>query len=249
MKRLLVLIGLLFSAGVVFADDPPQLRVLTYNIHHGEGLDGKFDYERLARVIADLNPDLVALQEVDRKTDRAAGVDQADLLGELTGMKVAYGRAMYYGGGEYGQTVLSRFPILESKTHPLPFRSGYEPRAAQAAVIRPDNGLPDLLLINTHLCHRDEEIRVEQIQHMIDLFAEEKSHPVILAGDLNARPGSPSIDLVTTKWENTLGEQARIDYVLVRPRDGWKVVEVKIVDERVVSDHKPVLVTLEWNRQ
>ncbi|UCF38714.1 MAG: endonuclease/exonuclease/phosphatase family protein, partial [Acidobacteriota bacterium] len=79
--------------------------------------------------------------------------------------------------------------------------------------------------------------------------AEEKRHPVILAGDLNARPGSPSIDLVTKKWENTLGEQARIDYVLVRPRDGWKVVEVKIVDERVVSDHKPVLVTLEWNRQ
>ena len=53
----------------------PLLRVLTYNIHHGEGTDGVFDYQRLARVINELEPDVVALQEVDNKTRRAAGVD------------------------------------------------------------------------------------------------------------------------------------------------------------------------------
>ena len=49
---------------------PPRLPVLTYNIHHGEGTDGKFDYERLAQVITGLQPDVVALQEVDRNTCR-----------------------------------------------------------------------------------------------------------------------------------------------------------------------------------
>ena len=52
------------------------LRVLTYNIHHGEGTDGVFDLERLAKVINDLAPDIVALQEVDKGTDRASGVMQ-----------------------------------------------------------------------------------------------------------------------------------------------------------------------------
>ena len=57
-----------------------QLRVLTYNIHHGEAMDGEFDYERLAKVITDLEPDVVALQEVDRGTRRADGIDQPGLL-------------------------------------------------------------------------------------------------------------------------------------------------------------------------
>lgn len=61
------------------ADDPSvpaTLRVLTYNIHHGEGTDGRFDLSRTAGLIATAEPDLVALQEVDQGTDRAGGVDQ-----------------------------------------------------------------------------------------------------------------------------------------------------------------------------
>ena len=78
----------------------PQLRVLTYNIHHGQGTDGKFDYPRLADIIKRVNPDVVALQEVDRHTNRASGIDQASLLGRLTNMKSAYGKAMHFSGGE-----------------------------------------------------------------------------------------------------------------------------------------------------
>src|SRR6202165_2432600 len=50
---------------------PTTLRVLTYNIHHGEGTDGRFDVPRLAEVIKSVRPDLVALQEVDEGTERA----------------------------------------------------------------------------------------------------------------------------------------------------------------------------------
>src|SRR5688500_8381796 len=77
----------------------PRRRVLSYNIHHGEGTDRKFDLERLAKIIRAAEPDVVALQEVDRKTRRASGVDQAAELGKLTDMHVEFGNAMNYSGG------------------------------------------------------------------------------------------------------------------------------------------------------
>lgn len=73
-----------------------ELRVLTYNIHHGEGTDGKFDLDRIAKLISAQEPDLVALQEIDVKTARASGVDQAAKLAKLTGMHYAFGRFMKY---------------------------------------------------------------------------------------------------------------------------------------------------------
>ena len=63
------------------------MRILTYNIHHGEGLDGRIDLPRIAAVIAAQRPDLVALQEVDRNARRSGGVDQAAELGRLTGLQ------------------------------------------------------------------------------------------------------------------------------------------------------------------
>ncbi|MDB4778333.1 endonuclease/exonuclease/phosphatase family protein, partial [bacterium] len=97
----------------------PTLRVLTYNIHHGRAMDGQFDYERLAATIAKLKPDVVALQEVDNKTERASGVDQAKRLGELLEMNHVFGNALYFSGGQYGEGVLSRFPIKDAKAHHL----------------------------------------------------------------------------------------------------------------------------------
>lgn len=73
------------SVGAPVASD--ALRVLTYNIHHGEGTDGVLDLERIAGVIKGASPDLVALQEVDVGAERTGGVDQAGELGRLTGMQ------------------------------------------------------------------------------------------------------------------------------------------------------------------
>ena len=75
--------------------DPLTLRILSYNIHHGQGTDGIFDLERLARVISSVEPDLVALQEVDRATTRSGGVDQAAELARLTGMEAAFGKTIH----------------------------------------------------------------------------------------------------------------------------------------------------------
>jgi endonuclease/exonuclease/phosphatase family metal-dependent hydrolase len=227
--------------------ETPRLRVLTYNIHHGEGRDRRFDYERLARIICDAKPDLVALQEVDIATERSQGVDQATRLGELTKMHAAFGRAMFYAGGQYGEAVLSRFPIIESRARVLPFRYGQEPRCALVVRVKPGEGFPELLFTGTHLCHQSGETRLEQSRQLNALFPAMDGPAVILAGDLNSRRGSPAMDeLLRDRWTAAATTEAPIDYVLVRRDDPWRVVESHVIDERVASDHRPVLVVLEW---
>lgn len=225
----------------------PTLRVLTYNIHHGEAMDRKFDYERLAATIAKLNPDVVALQEVDNQTRRASGVDQAAKLAKRLKMNHVFGNALYYSGGEYGEAILSRFSIDGAKAHHLPYRFGNEPRTALEVRVTPDNGIPAFTFVGTHLCHQSDETRLEQTRELDQLFSSRTGLPVILAGDLNARPQSaPMQVLLKDAWIDAVAPQSRIDYILLRKSDPWKIVETIILDEPVVSDHDPVLTILEW---
>ena len=97
-----------------------ELRVLTYNIHHGEGVDGKFDLPRIAEVIKSVSPHVVALQEVDQQTARSSGVDQPAELSRLTGMEVVFGRNIDFQGGGYGTAVLSTLPVKAHSSVKLP---------------------------------------------------------------------------------------------------------------------------------
>src|SRR5262249_10181898 len=130
---------------------PSEIRVLTYNIHHGEGTDGKFDLERLAKVIKSVSPDIVALQEVDQGTARASGVDQPAELAKLTGMTVVFGRNIDYQGGGYGTAVLTKLPVKASASEKIP--SSYEStaehpeqRAVQVVELGP-TGEPGLVFL------------------------------------------------------------------------------------------------------
>jgi len=244
----LTLLILTISLGTLAADtSPPTLRVLTYNIHHGQGTDGKFDYVRLANIITRVKPDIVALQEVDRKTQRASGIDQSAHLAELTGMTSVYGKAMDFSGGEYGQAILSRFPIVESTVHTLSPKSGYEPRIMLRARIKPNNGLPDLVFAGTHLCHQSKVRRTDQAKEINRQLPEKGDTPVILTGDFNARHGSATMkEFLNNRWVDATEKISRIDYILLRPNDPWRVVKTETLDEPVASDHKPVLAVLEW---
>ncbi|OHB64272.1 MAG: hypothetical protein A2Y77_04435 [Planctomycetes bacterium RBG_13_62_9] len=209
-------------------------------------MDKKFDYERLAKLINGLSPDIVALQEVDKGTQRASGVDQATLLGKLCKMHHVFGQAMPYQGGQYGEAILSRFPIEKTATHPLPYLVGQEPRAALEVLVKPE-GLPPITFVGTHLCHQSGETRTQQTRRIGQLFPKQGGNPIILAGDFNARPGSdPMKVLLEDGWLDTVAPRSVIDYVLVRKSDPWKVKEVTILDEPIVSDHDPVLTILQW---
>jgi endonuclease/exonuclease/phosphatase family metal-dependent hydrolase len=242
---------------------PPavRLRVLTYNIHHGEGTDGKLDLARIAKVISGEKPDLVALQEVDVNTTRTGGVDQAAELARLTGMHVVFGKAIDYQGGAYGNAVLSRFPITSHAVHPLPAKEGSEKRCGLAAVVRPWQGGPALTFVSTHLDHlRDESDRLAQADALQQALLKDTEQATILAGDLNAVPGSETIKRFTGKWVDTGAEanaptvpaarpNRRIDYVLLRPAAVWRAVETKVLEESVASDHRAVLAVVEWRGQ
>jgi len=97
-----IIFWLLMSLGWVGAG---ELRLVSYNIHHGQGLDGKLDLVRIARVIKKHQPDFVALQEVDNKASRSGKVDQAAELAKLLGMKHVLGKCINLGGGGYGNAI------------------------------------------------------------------------------------------------------------------------------------------------
>jgi len=259
--RLSLVVLLTFFAGVTSAraDEPakPRLRVMTYNIHHGEGTDKKLDLPRIARIITDAKADLVALQEVDNKTKRTNSVDQTAEFAKLTGMHGVFGKAMDYGGGEYGEAILSRFAIVEHKTHALPFTQGREPRAALEVIVRPPN-LPAITFVGTHLDHfKDETDRLAQTKELDRLFLFKDAPVTLITGDFNARPESRAMQTVLEFWNDTAADNpqptipsdkphSRIDWIFTLKGHGWRVISSQVLEEKVASDHRPVLVELEW---
>ncbi len=258
----LILAALAFVALTGSAQEPSRtLRVLTYNIHHAEGTDGKLDVERIAKVIQSAKPDLVALQEVDQATKRSGSVDQLARLAELTGMHSAYGRAMEFQGGGYGVGMLSRWPLQNVRVHPLPSPTGVEPRAILEATVALGEDGRKLQFLVTHVDHKaDPAHRAQQVARIRERFpvTAEDALPAILAGDLNATPESEVIKSLLADWTDsatgkifltcpTNPPRVKIDYVLYRPAPAWRVLETQALEEPTASDHLPVLAILRLN--
>jgi endonuclease/exonuclease/phosphatase family metal-dependent hydrolase len=244
------------------AAEPTTLRVLCYNIHYGQGTDGRYDLKRLAGVINDAKPDLVALQEVDVGVKRSGRVHQARRLAELTGMAVRYGPTQHFQGGLYGNAVLTRLPILDVVIQPLPYTKGTAerityPRGAIAVTVRGPDGKP-LRFISTHFQHNVPEDRLAEAKAINKLFAGDDRVPTILAGDMNAVPDSEPIRELLKRWSNATDEPAsptapskkptsRIDYVFYRPASMFRVSHAEVIEESMASDHRPVLAVLEMS--
>ena len=95
------LFALTMSLSTASATEKPlQLRVLSYNIHHGEGIDRLLDLNRIAKVINSVHPDIVSLQEVDRTTARVKKQDQPAVLAKATSMQVIFAQNIPFQGGD-----------------------------------------------------------------------------------------------------------------------------------------------------
>ncbi len=235
---------------------PTRLRVLSYNIHHGEGVDRKLDLPRIADVVKSVKPDLVALQEVDDGTQRTNKVDQPAALARLTGMKVVFGGNIRYQGGDYGNAVLSRLNINRHKNHLPPLFDHGEQRGVLEVEIEMPNEGGTLLFLATHLDHRtgDRE-RLASAKVINALVATSTSQPAVLAGDLNDLPDSKTLREFGSMWiranEKVLPTvpvnqpTKQIDFIMFRPTENWRVVEVRVLDEAVASDHRAVFAVLE----
>jgi endonuclease/exonuclease/phosphatase family metal-dependent hydrolase len=225
---------------------PDTLRVLSWNIHHGQGIDGALDLPRVAGIISSWEPDIVCLQEVDRRTIRSGGVDQAVELGYLLGMEAAFHRCIDHQGGEYGDAVLTKFKPRELRKLKLPGKN--EQRGLVGVVIH--LGGDPLLVCSTHFDHgRDNPSRLDEARIVAD-FARESLIPVILAGDLNALPESDVLSILDDVFEVPRHPaptfpadipERRIDYILSTHLPGWQLIETRVVPEPLASDHRPVL--------
>lgn len=240
------------------AAEPTRIRILSYNIHHGEGTDGKLDLERLAGVIKSVQPDVVALQEVDRGVKRTNKVDEPAELGRLTGMKPIFERNIIFEGGDYGNAILSRLPVTSHKNIPLPSHYVGEQRGALVAELTAPDGRTPIRFIATHLDYRPNDgERKDSVKRLEELAGESPDRPTLLVGDLNSLPDSAVLSLFEANWKRSTSITSplptfpsdkptrQIDYVLFRPASRWKVVENRVLEEPVASDHRPLLVVLE----
>lgn len=247
------------SRTVKTADKYPEVKVLSYNIHHGNppSKPDYIDLDAIAKVIKDSRAELVALQEVDVYTTRSGKAShQAEELGKLTDMEVFFSKGIDYQGGEYGTAILSKFPIIETQRHELPNLEGImsEPRTLAVATVEV-MGIK-VKLANTHLDYTNAENNLLQVKKIMEIFNGE-TLPVIMAGDFNAVPESPSIRLLDEQFTRSCRQGCAytspqtnpvrtIDYIMASSDSNLEIVEHQVIDETYASDHRPVYAVYRW---
>ena len=198
---------------------PVRLRVLSFNTHRSTG-----SINAIAEEVLEIGPDIVLLQEVDRRMVRTGGVDQAGALAEAVGMDGSFSANLVRGSGQYGTLVLSRFDILQQGRVPLVRNPRSEARGLQWATVDV-NGQP-VRVYNTHLDATRPDVRLQQARQVAGVVAADDL-PVVLGGDLNAWPASGAVAAIgrelTDTWtaagqgrsETSRGGK-KIDYLFAR---------------------------------
>lgn len=223
--------------------------VVSYNIRHGQGMDGKLDLERTSNVLKDLTPDFVGLQEVDNGVRRSGSVDQPEYLAKRLGMHSAFGKFMDYDGGQYGLAILSKHPILSSEIIELPL--GNEPRVALATLVQIPNG-EKLTVVNLHFDWvKDDRFRYSQAT-VLKEHLNRLQTPYLLVGDFNDQTGSRTLELLERDSVGAIkppqnrftfpsqNANIEIDFIFGSPKDRWEFLETRVVQETLASDHRPV---------
>ncbi len=224
--------------------NPWPLTIATYNIHGAVGNDRKFSPERVAAVLHEIRADIIALQEVPLGGAQMPNV--LALLQETTGFAAAEGLTCNGPDRRYGNAVLSRYPIIKTRSIDISFGSR-EPRGALDADID-CHGHP-LRVIATHLGLRPAERR-DQIRRLLQVF-DTHQMPVILLGDVNewfvwGRPlrwlvshfqAVPAPATFPSRWP-----ALALDRIWIRPRHRLVHVEVHRTPlARMASDHLPLI--------
>src|SRR2546421_5949940 len=268
--RLSVIVGSLVGlsvAGVYPGPPAPSsiaantrtMRVMTYNIHVGIGMDKKLDLPRIAGVINAQHPDLVGLQEVDRGVERTQRIDEIAEIARMTKMDYAFAFNLRYQGGQYGVAILSRFPI-SSFDHRL-YKNTRE--AERRGFIRAEVAINGRTVnfVTTHLDYQYDDGRLFEAEQLLDALKDVKG-PLILVGDFNDVPTGGAYKLAREQFADAwIESQAagdglsypadkpakRIDYIFMRRSDSIRTKRAWVVST-LASDHVPVVADLEIGR-
>ena len=229
------------------------VKLATYNIQICRGMDRRCNIDRTVEALRRITAETIVLNEVDVGTKRSFGVDQASYLGEKLKMNSVFGRASDRPGGVYGNAVLSVYPIEKLAVLDLPAT----PRESRSALVVKICAPKPYYVIATHLSYEQKPEIEKQRLKSIDLIANHVRRnnlsPVLLCGDLNSNFNSPVIRQVSThgfRIVNSLdGDMLScpakkptvlLDYICVYPADAAKIIDCRVLDEPLASDHRPV---------
>lgn len=242
-KNLLLIIATLFIFPLQAQN---TLKLMTYNIKNANGMDNVCDFQRVANVINNASPDVVAIQEVDSMTSRSG---QKYILGEIadrTQMHAYFAPAINFDGGKYGIGLLTKQVPIRLQTIPLPGRE--EERALILAEFE------DYIYCCTHMSLTEED-RMESLK-MVKSFTAPYKKPLFLAGDMNAEPESGFIkelqkdfQILSNPKQHTYPApepKETIDYIttLKSNANGFALISARVLNEPMASDHRPILVEL-----
>lgn len=246
MRYLIIFITCMLA----YAGQAQTLKILTYNIHHGNppAQKGVIDLEAIAKVINEANVDAVGIQEVDINVTRSGLVNQAKKLAELTNMDFFFSKGINLEKGYYGTVILTKHKIIGKRRYDLPNPDPSETRSL--AIV--DIELPDgksFSIANTHLDLKEANrlAQVDFINELGDLY----TRPLILVGDLNAKPDSEAIKVLEKVFDRNTKNNAptfpnispkeEIDYIMVNKNTKFKWVKYKVLSSASTeSDHLPL---------
>ncbi|GHT01597.1 hypothetical protein AGMMS49525_02790 [Bacteroidia bacterium] len=219
---------------------------MCYNVHNFVGMDNRVDYQRIADVINDVAPDVVAIQEADSATQRSEGVYTLKELADRTSMIPIYAPAIDYQGGKYGVGILSKDKPLSVRQIPLPGRE--EMRVL--LIVEFEN----YVFACTHFS-LDSEDRLASVA-IINEAMTGITKPLFLAGDMNSAPDSPSqvalrqtFDVLSDVTQHTfpVNPTRCIDYIYqYRNGKDCSVLNRQVINETMASDHLPLFVDIKY---
>jgi len=236
-----------------------SLRVMTYNVHSCIGMDSKISPERIARVIARYQPDIVALQELDAERARTQGIHQARLIADLLQMQYHYHPTIHLEDERYGDAILTHLPMTLRKASKLPGhpkRPDCEPRGALWVSITFQD--TEVQVFNTHLGLYAAERKTQTDALLGDDWLNHPAciGPIVFCGDLNATPSSYVMNRLSTKLSDVQTRNPqftplktyagriptlRIDHILTAGLDCVERVSVPNNSlTRQASDHLPL---------
>jgi endonuclease/exonuclease/phosphatase family metal-dependent hydrolase len=237
------------------------IRVATYNIHKCVGIDRRYSPERIADVLREIEADVIALQEVVCHSDRGSREHQAEFLADQLSMDFCFGENRKHFGGDYGNVILSRFPISSFQNHDISVNQR-EPRGCLRASIRVP-GADEFHFMNLHLgtsfFERREQVRKLLVEHVLD--DPKIAGRRIIAGDfnewisglatrlfkLNFQSVDPKLHLGTLRTFPGIVPLVHLDHVYFD--DAFVLKSALLHRSRkalMASDHLPIVAVLEF---
>lgn len=261
----LILIVAVVGAGIYILSEHPEkmlrnlimqndFKVMTYNINHGEGTDGIYSLNRIIRIIRAQSPHIVCLNEVDFKTDRTFGEDQARKIAASLGMEFTYAKNFPFEDGWHGNAILTRFPIVFSENKIFKSKESLENRSLLHTILK--CGVKRIHFCATQLSADSSESASQSNELLSSVLDLELNEPVIIAGDFNMEPFYQRIKEITFYFLDIgsylepegstypgINPEKRVDYIF--SNELLIPTSVNIIQDEmtaVASDHLPMVV-------